>query len=81
MADKAEMVHILLIFHRHGHNTYLHRTEEGEQASLIGYVRENWEDEIKDEPAPEDDDKAIERYFELLAEEESYSIDTIEIGP
>ena len=42
----------------------IHPTEEDARAQLVGYMRENWDAKMGDDP-PEDDDGLIEEYFDL----------------
>jgi hypothetical protein len=46
----------------------IHPTREAAQAQLLDYVRENWDDQMGDEP-PEDEDELVEQYFDCVHEE------------
>lgn len=75
MSDELT-VYILSIDHKHGTNTYSHRTAEGAHRSLVSYVTEFWDTWVN-APMPADDDEMIELYFDQASGEESYWVDEI----
>src|ERR1017187_1356209 len=70
---KSITVQVLMVEHRHGTNTSVHRTEEAARDELHGYVVMWWEQEMEDQVMPEDRDEAIKAYFEAQ-EGEFYKI-------
>jgi hypothetical protein len=46
----------------------IHPTEEDAYAELVDYVRENWDAKM-DIDFPEDEDEAVEKYFDCVLEE------------
>lgn len=60
-------VYVLSIDHKHGTNTYIHRTEEGRRAALLDYVAEEWDREMIGRRAIQGND---------LREMESYAIES-----
>jgi hypothetical protein len=64
-------IHIATIGHRHGIDNYVGLTEADVNAQVAKFVREWWDDAFTpgDEPdVPEDDEKAVELYFEAQIE-------------
>lgn len=57
-----QIVHVLLIEHKHGSITNVYATGQAAYDALHEYVAENWYDD--DGPIPADQDAAIEAYFE-----------------
>ncbi len=74
-----ETVVLLVISTQYGDNVEAHWTEESANESLYNYVTEWWDAEGLDEDMPEDRDRAIETYFEILFETkgESYEIQRV----
>lgn len=72
------IIRILSIDHRHGTNTSAFGTYEEARQSLHDYVAGEWEAEIGDLGMPDDEDEAIEEYFDAV-ESESYKIEEDEI--
>lgn len=70
---------VLVIEHRHGANTYVHKTEAGAQQSLRAYVDDNWAQELGTRPVPDDEEDMIAEYFERV-DDEHYSLDTNTLG-
>lgn len=68
MSNDNITVYVLTIDHKHGTNTYAHRTAEGAHQSLMDYIAEWWGDCGFDGPVPEDDAEAIALYFDATAE-------------
>lgn len=74
------ILHVLTIDHRHGTNATLHTTKEAAKAAVVAYVDEWWDDEC-DGGRPDNDDEAIDEYFES-AKGEFYSItEAVADGP
>lgn len=71
---------VLNINHEFGTDASIHPDEESAKRQLASYVRDYWEDDAAGkgsppaaEEAPEDDDKAIAEYFDVVTDE-TYSI-------
>lgn len=77
----AKMIYVLTIEHKHGHDTWAHRTPEGARASLLNYAIEYWASEVGDAPKPIDPDALIQQYFEATNGQEWWSIDQVEVLP
>jgi hypothetical protein len=65
------IIHLGIISHRHGDNFYLGVDEKDLDDQIYDYVKENWEQEMEDEKIPEDEDEAMERYFQVLTEQQN----------
>ena len=78
----GDIVWVLTIEHRHGHDTSVHQSEDGARNWLAEYVREWWNDGgwLDDEQPPEDDSEAIDLYFEKVGDE-YYSLDQCAVLP
>jgi len=61
MTQTVIAVHIT---HRHGSGTEVFSTKENATAYLANWAREWWHEIDSDTPAPDDDDEAIEQYFD-----------------
>lgn len=73
--SETETVFIVTVEHKHGTDSWAHRTFEGAIASLAEYCREWWAGE--DDP-PEDDEQCIKDYFEN--EQEFHTINESTLG-
>lgn len=60
------MIHILIIDHRHGRDVFAGQTREAARSRLASWARDNWVIEQIPGDIPEDDDQAIELYFEVM---------------
>lgn len=60
-------IHVAIISHDHGENTYFAKSESGLMDQIYEYVKDNWDDEM-DEVIPEDKQEAIDLYFETMGE-------------
>jgi hypothetical protein len=70
-------IHVGIIDHRHGHNTYAAQTKEGLLKQIVNYCRGEWKAEVAPEhPVPDDDDECITRYFDLVDDE---SLDMVQV--
>jgi hypothetical protein len=56
------------ISHKHGTNFYVDHTEELLQKQIADFVRENWNLECIEGEIPDNDDEAVEQYFEQMAD-------------
>lgn len=74
-------VHVLSIVHRHGTNLTVHATRAGARKELHGYVADSWDEVWLGEPAPTDQDEAIDRYFDRARDigEEDFSLDEVDV--
>jgi hypothetical protein len=70
-----EQVFVCVVGHRHGQDLWVGRTEKAVSEVLADYCREWWDDNVllKDQPAPDDDNEAIQRYF-AVNEDEDFDI-------
>lgn len=80
-AAGKEFAYVLIIDHRHGTNTSVHRTEEGARADLAAFCRQYAEDDAFILNADKmTDDEIIEAYFAVMNEhDEFYSIERTEL--
>lgn len=63
---------VLVIEHRHGTDTSVHRSEEAARQALYGFVDQWWGQELPARPVPGDAAEAIHEYFDLT--DESYTL-------
>lgn len=58
------------IEHKHGVDVRIALTKKGMREKVYQYVKENWNTEVgNSETIPEDHEKAIDKYFEIITEE------------
>lgn len=66
------MVHIGLVFHRHGHDVFTARTQQGLEAEIATYARQFWNEarstrpELPEDDGEMDDDAVISAYFDAV---------------
>lgn len=77
--NQPETVWLLTIDHRHGTDTFVHKTEDGAKATLVCYVEDWWSEQCGDLEIP-DDDVAITAYFDA-AGDEYYSLEERTVMP
>jgi hypothetical protein len=65
-----QIIHVAVYEHRHGTDVRAFQSLEVAYAWRTGIAREWWEDEIDDEPPP--DDVIGERYFDRMADRGEY---------
>ncbi len=79
----AENVWVLVIDHRHGTDSSVHRTEGGAREALHSYVVQFWDEVVGRhglaDKMPEDPSEAIDAYFEAM-EDEGYTLGPAELG-
>lgn len=84
--NPAISVYVLRIRHRHGENVYVNHTEDGANAELYAYVRENWDEGITEQYGDLEtltQEQAIESYFDCLdkaLDPEYYEIEQVTVG-
>lgn len=63
------ILHMATISHRHGENLYFAKSPAGLFVQIFAYVSQNWADEMpEDIEMPEDEEKAVDMYFDTIAE-------------
>jgi hypothetical protein len=76
----AERVWVLSIEDRYGTNLSVHRSEEDGRAALRAFVVQAWEQDRPGQPMPDDENRAVRRFFEQG--EEHYTLDEVTLqGP
>ncbi len=65
---------VLLINHRFGTRIDVYATFAGAKRGVHAYVASQWSYELGDEPMPENEQDAVDRYFQFVGEDEFYSI-------
>lgn len=72
------IVWVLFISHRHGEDVSLFATEELARKALIAWATDWWDTEVRDKwkgpeevfgDPPEDDDKMVQAYFDVVEDE------------
>jgi hypothetical protein len=66
---KTITIHTAAIEHRHGTNTYASIDKAAIRKDIAAYCEDEWENEMGDEPMPEDPEKRIEVYFDQVDDE------------
>jgi hypothetical protein len=79
------IVHVLVISHQFGADTWVHRTYDGAKQSLVAYCKRRWDNEITDDnnkilPIPIEADEIIYTYFDNDGGED-WAIDKKEVLP
>ena len=80
MTVAKETLILLEVTHRHGNDFSLHRSEAGARNDLYSYVVQWWEEWMGDAPLPNDDEVAIDAYFEAASEQENYYTHRLPVG-
>lgn len=81
----SDIVWVLQINHRHGTDTFVHRTAEGANDELFDYVKMWWSEAVSrygelPEAMPQDRDEAVNEYFESMQDVESYTLEQSSVG-
>lgn len=71
----SQFIQVLIIEYSNGRNVYACESAEVAHRELHQYVKDNWGAEM-DTPIPEDEDEAIEEYFDAMSYTESYAIES-----
>lgn len=62
--SEPETVHLTVVHHKHGINSYVNRTQEGADQTLADYCREWWNQWFDDgDLPPKSNEEVIEKYF------------------
>lgn len=78
-SELMKNVWIATVSHDNGKNIYASETEKGAVNQVYDYVKENWNNVGGSMDCPEDQDYAIEEYFDFLSGEEDYAIEEVEV--
>lgn len=71
----SQFIQVLIIEYSNGRNVYACESAEVAHRELHLYVKDNWPNEM-DTPMPDDEDEAIEEYFDSMSASESYVIES-----
>lgn len=66
---KTITIHTAAIEHRHGTNIYSSLSNKEIRRDIAAYCKDEWENEMGEEPMPKSAEKRIEMYFELVENE------------
>jgi hypothetical protein len=70
---------IVHISHQHGDGFALFGNQKAAFDDVVAYVDEWWEEELGDEPLPDDAMRRVTRYFEKVGDRESFTISEFQL--